>query len=1089
MATSTAVSHIAFDYPAQNVSSASVPASATATSQPPAHRRVYQACIPCRRRKVRCDLGSVDSPHDPPCVRCRRESKDCYFSATRRKRKPADDGEGEYEDGVDEYEIRNGRKRLRGSSDDTTSPARAGRQSSVSSFPLAPPSTYASPLPAALPQQPLTPGGSVVRNQPLRRPASDAQPPLPPQQPQNNGTSHAHPYPSPAELKRSGSTDAGEEDQHLTNSTAEALLHTEVYNGHDALNLLFEAAGQSGDIGHRRVGSQSSTNPPQAAVPTPGSYSASPIVGSDSRATGVVAGIGNSRTMPPPRPVPRDPPIDPALTSDGGALVQGSEGMADQSSGLRDALGAWSKFRFVRAGWFTAREAISYIEYFYTYLAPLSPIMPPPFRAPPTHPTLLAEEPILTLTLLTISSRYMSIPGPGNVSRSFAIHEKLWGYLRGMIERMVWGQEQFGGGFCGAGGDEDGDVQSSSTAPWRGLRKGSLRTLGTVEGLMLLTEWHPRALHFPPGDDAHELIIRDGANSNPFNTDTVDGDGGGNERRTFEGIGGRRIENWLEPAWRSDRMCWMLLGNALALSFELGVFDDIDDTTSFGGEMYRPEFESELYRYRAHRVQKLLLVYVTQLSGRLGWTNMVPRHISKTAFFKTPGQSFGEGQQAHKDGLLGTGDEAEDIMAAWIELTTLLKSGNELLFPSRKQTRELIRSGRYVGMLEHFQPLLRSWRHDFEKLNIPTHMRHILNIEYEYLRVYINSLALQAVVERCTNNASNNSYIQTTNPTSAGGTISPNTRGYGSVPFSTLITLYGGDQEYVKEVVDASRSLLQTVVEGLLPGDYLKHAPVRTYFRIISGAMFLLKRRLRSLTWQYFQTFALGAKEDEVAISLSLMDRAINALRTCIVDDVHLGNRFADLLDTLTQRIRARFVRMAGIHGTGASRRDSHSPAPNAGRHQTPQRYQPTHGLPQPSYQQWNGGSYDVNSNFGGNTGANGIDGQTTPNPLLGISTESIDVVDPNVSIMPPPSFVFTPSYENGGATTASSGAAMDTNNQTYFALEENTYNPDWLALPLDNLLNASYDGGVTQTEVGPDVGGYDLLEILLGEMESGVGI
>jgi hypothetical protein len=126
-------------------------------------------------------------------------------------------------------------------------------------------------------------------------------------------------------------------------------------------------------------------------------------------------------------------------------------------------------------------------------------------------------------------------------------------------------------------------------------------------------------------------------------------------------------------------------------------------------------------------------------------------------------------------------------------------------------------------------------------ITVPTHMRHILNIEYEYLRVYINSLALQAVVERCTNNASNNSYIQTTNPTSTGGTISPNTRSYGSVPFSTLITLYGGDQEYVKEVVDASRSLLQTVVEGLLPGDYLKHAPVRTYFRIISGAMFLLK--------------------------------------------------------------------------------------------------------------------------------------------------------------------------------------------------------------------------------------------------------
>ncbi|KAF8542768.1 hypothetical protein BDD12DRAFT_632083, partial [Trichophaea hybrida] len=52
----------------------------------PAHKRTYQACIPCRQRKVRCDLGSVEAPHDPPCVRCRRESKECFFSATRRKR-------------------------------------------------------------------------------------------------------------------------------------------------------------------------------------------------------------------------------------------------------------------------------------------------------------------------------------------------------------------------------------------------------------------------------------------------------------------------------------------------------------------------------------------------------------------------------------------------------------------------------------------------------------------------------------------------------------------------------------------------------------------------------------------------------------------------------------------------------------------------------------------------------------------------------------------------------------------------------------------------------------------------------------------
>lgn len=109
----------------------------------------FAACIPCRRRKVRCDLGSVDNPHDPPCVRCRRESKECYFSSTRRKKKNADGGEEHASDsGEDSYmKSQNGRKRLRTTSYD------AHRQGSED-------------------DEPRTPGGSIGRPQPLRRPTA-----------------------------------------------------------------------------------------------------------------------------------------------------------------------------------------------------------------------------------------------------------------------------------------------------------------------------------------------------------------------------------------------------------------------------------------------------------------------------------------------------------------------------------------------------------------------------------------------------------------------------------------------------------------------------------------------------------------------------------------------------------------------------------------------------------------------------------------------------------------------------------------------------------------------------------------------------
>lgn len=134
-------------------------------SQQPQHKRVYQACIPCRRRKVKCDLGSVDNPGDPPCVRCRRESKECFFSATRRKRKN-DDGREESLDGYefgDDYIIRNGRKMVHGS---PPLGAMAAPTSARSAGPYVDAPVISGP--------PLTPGGSIGRTQPLRRPQHNA---------------------------------------------------------------------------------------------------------------------------------------------------------------------------------------------------------------------------------------------------------------------------------------------------------------------------------------------------------------------------------------------------------------------------------------------------------------------------------------------------------------------------------------------------------------------------------------------------------------------------------------------------------------------------------------------------------------------------------------------------------------------------------------------------------------------------------------------------------------------------------------------------------------------------------------------------
>lgn len=59
--------------------------------------------------------------------------------------------------------------------------------------------------------------------------------------------------------------------------------------------------------------------------------------------------------------------------------------------------------------------------------------------------------------------------------------------------------------------------------------------------------------------------------------------------------------------------------------------------------------------------------------------------------------------------------------------------------------------------------------------------------------------------------------------------------------FQTLNELHRVNEHYIQEVIDSSRKILQTVLDGLVPEGRLKHAPIRTFFRILSGMIFILK--------------------------------------------------------------------------------------------------------------------------------------------------------------------------------------------------------------------------------------------------------
>ncbi|KAE8386725.1 hypothetical protein BDV23DRAFT_138644 [Aspergillus alliaceus] len=995
-------------------------------SPQPSHRRGYQACDPCRKRKVKCDLGSVDNPRPPPCVRCRRESKRCEFSATRRKRKPS-----EVEETVDGV-LRRDKRMMIGEGAPNDSPSDGS-------------SSYAQPEPASFENNdPLPPPKWSSERSPTAAAAPVPQPTANHRYTPNTPSSTTN-YPDARNTRLplfplgDRATSFGlEGGQPMMNRTAVELLSPAISNSHDALHLLSEAAGRTEDLNRQSLENR------YAARQSVSSFN-SPMSPMTQAGTPRSAGGSFSRPNRPGMPMSNYFPTTGSgavdqQTSDDRGQPGPTEGLQDP--GIADAVKAWSRLRFVRAGWLSVEESMAYVAYFYEHLAPLSPIVIPDFSHPSTHRTLLTDEPVLAVTLLTTASRHMKPKGDGAYTRSFYIHDRLWSYLRGMIERLFWGQEKFGGNSMGISKPRSFDLAPTSA---KVNLKGNLRSLGTIEALLVLTDWHPRNLHFPPGDDENALLDLDAQVHRPEKDSEFDGDNILNRTSNATAEGRLAFQKWLEPAWRSDRMSWMILSTAQALAFELGVFDQKNDSKTSG--------ENPTEQTRKRRLRRLILVYNTQSSGRIGIPSMLPLP-----------QWANDIQPTNVTGIKGADATVDKMHDCWIGISKIMYQSNQLLFASNDQTSELIRSGRYRDQIDRFQPFLREWRQNIDTLDLAPPMRMILMIEYEYTRLYVNSLALQAVVDRWT--TMSNEAAQNARPGSGANS--------GSGWFNALMELYRVNEQYIQEVVDASRKILQTVLEGLVPGDHLKHAPVRTYFRILSGMIFILK------------TFTLGAKEDDVRVSLDLQDRTVEALRNHVVDDVHLSHAIARLLELLTTSIRTRFLRFAPMDRSGDGEHDR--PSAPASRPQSPRLRENRQNGTSTTWTPGQGATQNL-----GYVDSNGQQAGTpmtsVHDPLAGIPAQPINSSNINVSFMPPPPSVYHNYYDPNATPPAGD---LDGSNVPSQSIQDNTGAssglPDWFALPLDQFFNSStlVDQGLGGT--GPMVGEFDMLEVLLNEQYDGHG-
>ncbi|GME39304.1 hypothetical protein GTA08_BOTSDO00187 [Neofusicoccum parvum] len=689
-------------------------------------QRAYKACVPCRKRKARCEVavpadGGVPGP---PCTRCKRALRECVFTEERAWKKQRLMEEGE--------------RRAK------------------------------------------------------RRAAADAD---------ASADGDAGPPPSPptrVARRQDGAMQQGD------GGLADSMIRTVVASGNDALNLLFEAATR------------------EAAAGASGAHQAYPSLEANGF-VGVAAGEGQ----------------EPGAYATPGSNMSVSSGLlapspVQLSEADEELLDLWKNCRFVRMGWFTAREAVTYVDLFFQNLSPLSPILTEYYADHSRHYELVTKEPFLCCTILALSSRYHVLPGVGGASRGYFIHHRLWEHCQHLILRIMLGQEK------------------SSTA--------KTRTVGSIEGLLLLSEWHPRALHFPPASDGWDagLVAMD--------PDVCD------EPTSPEGnpsASNRWLEDVIEPARRSDRMSWMLLGCGLSLAHELGIFEQ--DEGNKKGAPCEDRLEARRKAARNSRARKLLYVFVEQLASRIGCTSMIPQSLSHTVL----GRSFaGE--------VFPGANHSEAFVSAWIELTKLVKSASDMLFPSASFTRQLLRTGRYIGLLEHFQPLLSQWRGRYlDSQRLGDVLQDMLAIEYQFVRIFVNSLGMQAVVERTLDEAEDFPPVPDPN--------SPN------APPIQPLSVDSTDYDFIQEVVDGSCEILRKVIK-LAEANLLRFAPVRIYLHITTSAIYLIKG------------LSLGVWNTKLRASLDVLDRGIQALRSGTLDDMHLASRYATLLEVHVARLRRSFV-------------------------------------------------------------------------------------------------------------------------------------------------------------------------------------
>jgi hypothetical protein len=221
------------------------------------------------------------------------------------------------------------------------------------------------------------------------------------------------------------------------------------------------------------------------------------------------------------------------------------------------------------------------------------------------------------------------------------------------------------------------------------ISKAKTRNIGSIEALLLMSEWFPRHLQFPPetdGWDSDFIMTNLDARDPPLPVEEIP-------------VSDTWKQDVVEPTKRFEHMSWMVLSLALALAHELGAFSPNarvlkpGDLVGLDAEMYLQHLE-----LRRQRLPGLLFVFINALSSRLGCTSPMPSDV---------GLMMPDPELLRLD---TRGSEWLSFMKSWRELSKLTSSIMQTLFPLMSTSLATGSADAFFSILEQKQTLLANWR-------------------------------------------------------------------------------------------------------------------------------------------------------------------------------------------------------------------------------------------------------------------------------------------------------------------------------------------------------------------------------------------